>query len=70
MPVSKLLQKNYLPSPFSSGLCSKILWKLIFLIVFEIPGHCPHDEMPEEVNSIICEWIVTLSSKRPVVSFK
>ncbi|CAA7060225.1 unnamed protein product [Microthlaspi erraticum] len=21
-------------------------------------GHCPHDEIPEEVNPIICEWIV------------
>uniref|UniRef100_A0A1J3JTQ8 Pheophytinase, chloroplastic n=1 Tax=Noccaea caerulescens TaxID=107243 RepID=A0A1J3JTQ8_NOCCA len=21
-------------------------------------GHCPHDEIPEEVNPIICEWIL------------
>ncbi|KAI4320063.1 hypothetical protein MLD38_033582 [Melastoma candidum] len=20
-------------------------------------GHCPHDELPEEVNSVICKWI-------------
>ncbi|KDP22400.1 hypothetical protein JCGZ_26231 [Jatropha curcas] len=26
-------------------------------------GHCPHDEKPEEVNTIICEWIVTAESK-------
>ncbi|XP_057952772.1 uncharacterized protein LOC131146933 [Malania oleifera] len=25
-------------------------------------GHCPHDEKPEEVNSIISEWIVTFES--------
>ncbi|CAN6709746.1 unnamed protein product [Malus baccata var. baccata] len=33
-------------------------------------GHCPHDELPDEVNSIICEWIVNRSSKLPAVSFK
>ncbi|KAM2975665.1 hypothetical protein FF1_001801 [Malus domestica] len=32
-------------------------------------GHCPHDELPDEVNSIIREWIVNLSSKLPAVSF-
>lgn len=26
-------------------------------------GHCPHDEQPGVVNSIICEWIVTVESK-------
>ncbi|XP_015878340.3 uncharacterized protein LOC107414695 [Ziziphus jujuba] len=26
-------------------------------------GHCPHDELPEEVNSIIREWIVTVESR-------
>ncbi|XP_024024888.1 uncharacterized protein LOC21387869 [Morus notabilis] len=31
-------------------------------------GHCPHDELPEEVNSIICEWIVTRESKIQVGS--
>ncbi|XP_004143716.1 uncharacterized protein LOC101210685 isoform X2 [Cucumis sativus] len=25
-------------------------------------GHCPHDELPEEVNSILCEWIVGIES--------
>lgn len=34
-----------------------------------ITGHCPHDEKPEEVNSIISEWIVTIESKVPAVSF-
>ncbi|KAL6127000.1 hypothetical protein ACLB2K_075045 [Fragaria x ananassa] len=41
-----------------------------FLIKELDAGHCPHDELPDEVNSIICEWILTLSSKRLVVSFK
>ncbi|XP_077235482.1 DNA photolyase [Tasmannia lanceolata] len=26
-------------------------------------GHCPHDEQPEEVNSIIREWTMTTESK-------
>ncbi|XP_002510925.2 uncharacterized protein LOC8266046 isoform X2 [Ricinus communis] len=26
-------------------------------------GHCPHDELPEEVNPIICEWVVAAESK-------
>ncbi|KAJ6374768.1 hypothetical protein OIU78_030284 [Salix suchowensis] len=26
-------------------------------------GHCPHDEKPEEVNSIICQWILTIESR-------
>ncbi|KAJ4828411.1 hypothetical protein Tsubulata_022863 [Turnera subulata] len=26
-------------------------------------GHCPHDEQPEVVNSLICEWLVTVESK-------
>ncbi|CAD5329005.1 putative alpha/beta hydrolase-1, DNA photolyase, rossmann-like alpha/beta/alpha sandwich [Arabidopsis thaliana] len=25
-------------------------------------GHCPHDEIPEEVNPIICEWIVKVTN--------
>ncbi|OMO85847.1 hypothetical protein CCACVL1_09967 [Corchorus capsularis] len=31
-------------------------------------GHCPHDEQPEKVNSIICEWIVTVERKVPAKS--
>lgn len=26
-------------------------------------GHCPHDEVPELVNSILCEWIVEVEDK-------
>ncbi|RDY00292.1 Pheophytinase, chloroplastic, partial [Mucuna pruriens] len=25
-------------------------------------GHCPHDEVPERVNTIICEWILDVES--------
>lgn len=25
-------------------------------------GHCPHDEIPEEVNHIICEWIAKVDN--------
>lgn len=31
-------------------------------------GHCPHDELPKEVNSILCEWIVRIESKIKVCS--
>ncbi|KAE8022417.1 hypothetical protein FH972_008219 [Carpinus fangiana] len=31
-------------------------------------GHCPHDELPEEVNSIICEWVASIQSKLPAES--
>lgn len=33
-------------------------------------GHCPHDEKPEEVNSIIQEWVVTLESALLTTSSK
>lgn len=34
-----------------------------------LSGHCPHDELPNEVNSIIKEWVVTLESEvSPVTS--
>ncbi|XP_060216606.1 uncharacterized protein LOC132644073 isoform X1 [Lycium barbarum] len=33
-------------------------------------GHCPHDEKPEEVNSIIQEWVVTLESELLTTSSK
>jgi len=23
-------------------------------------GHCPHDEVPDQVNALLCEWILTL----------
>ncbi|KAJ8560389.1 hypothetical protein K7X08_004447 [Anisodus acutangulus] len=33
-------------------------------------GHCPHDEKPEEVNSIIQEWVVTVESEVLTTSSK
>ncbi len=26
-------------------------------------GHCPHDEVPEQVNTIISEWVLDISKK-------
>ncbi|KAJ0749993.1 putative alpha/Beta hydrolase [Helianthus annuus] len=26
-------------------------------------GHCPHDELPEKVNSIIREWVINIESE-------
>ncbi|XP_031265865.1 uncharacterized protein LOC116124296 isoform X2 [Pistacia vera] len=31
-------------------------------------GHCPHDERPEEVNSLICKWIETIEN--PVLVYR
>ncbi|EFH43875.1 deoxyribodipyrimidine photolyase family protein [Arabidopsis lyrata subsp. lyrata] len=45
-------------------LCPAMVIKQIVYISFFLTlvsasiGHCPHDEIPEEVNPIICEWIV------------
>lgn len=25
-------------------------------------GHCPHDEIPEEVNHVICVWIAKVDN--------
>ncbi|KAL2227185.1 UNVERIFIED_CONTAM: Pheophytinase, chloroplastic [Sesamum indicum] len=33
-------------------------------------GHCPHDELPNEVNSIIKEWVATLESEGSPVAVK
>lgn len=30
-------------------------------------GHCPHDEVPEEVNSVIREWVVNIESRREIL---
>ncbi|CAN0902562.1 Cryptochrome DASH, chloroplastic/mitochondrial [Linum grandiflorum] len=32
-------------------------------------GHCPHDEMPDEVNSIVCEWTAMIESQILAPSF-
>ncbi|CAL1405174.1 unnamed protein product [Linum trigynum] len=32
-------------------------------------GHCPHDERPQEVNSIICEWTAKIESRNLASSF-
>ncbi|XP_021286133.1 uncharacterized protein LOC110417884 [Herrania umbratica] len=40
------------------------------LVIRELDaGHCPHDEQPEKVNSIICEWIVAVERKLTAESY-
>lgn len=39
------------------------LMKVFVSHVIESAGHCPHDEIPREVNSIIREWILTQESR-------
>ncbi|CAH1430369.1 unnamed protein product [Lactuca virosa] len=33
-------------------------------------GHCPHDEVPEEVNSIIREWVVNVENRCQILEQK
>ncbi|CAI9295742.1 unnamed protein product [Lactuca saligna] len=33
-------------------------------------GHCPHDEVPEEVNSIIQEWVVNVENRCQILEQK
>ncbi len=28
-------------------------------------GHCPHDEVPEQVNSLIKDWVLLIASQKP-----
>nr|XP_043612736.1 uncharacterized protein LOC122584748 [Erigeron canadensis] len=30
-------------------------------------GHCPHDEVPEEVNCIIQEWVISIESRHKIL---
>ncbi|KAI3712569.1 hypothetical protein L1987_71128 [Smallanthus sonchifolius] len=30
-------------------------------------GHCPHDEVPKEVNSIIREWVINIESRHKIL---
>ncbi|KAL1069905.1 hypothetical protein V6Z11_D12G297200 [Gossypium hirsutum] len=32
-------------------------------------GHCPHDEQPQKVNSIVCEWVVAVERKLTANSY-
>ena len=31
-------------------------------------GHCPHDEVPEEVNSLIRSWMLSLNNSQPAIN--
>ena len=39
----------------------------VFIICVVFSGHCPHDEWPEKVNSIIREWTRTIESSLQAV---
>ena len=52
---------------FFSFLLEYYYLNLMSLMNHEIVGHCPHDEVPELVNSIICEWTLTQERKVQVV---
>jgi len=50
----------------SELLYNKVLglaFKLTHFLLDIYTGHCPHDEVPERVNTIICEWIIGVESK-------
>lgn len=39
-------------------------------LVYNISGHCPHDEVPELVNSIITQWVVKMENNNLVYNQK
>ncbi|KAE9464981.1 hypothetical protein C3L33_03111, partial [Rhododendron williamsianum] len=49
------------------GIYCKLLFTysglLMLLLSINPSGHCPHDERPEAVNSIIQEWVVTVGAR-------
>ncbi|KAL4018803.1 hypothetical protein IC575_022427 [Cucumis melo] len=47
----------------SKSLLGKLKEHCAWVMIKELnAGHCPHDELPEEVNSTLCEWIVRMES--------
>lgn len=41
----------------NSGDCSNAPLGSDFFCVFGFSGHCPHDEVPEDVNLILTTWL-------------
>ena len=40
-----------------------IVHHYIFLFMVNITGHAPHDEVPDEVNTLLCEWTKQIEVK-------
>ncbi|KAK6132173.1 hypothetical protein DH2020_034098 [Rehmannia glutinosa] len=68
----KILVVQGMKDPLSDSKSTLAMFRKHFrgIAIKEIDaGHCPHDEVPNEVNSIIKEWVVTLESQvSPVAS--
>lgn len=54
---------NYVPSQRYFFYCNNVWFPDAYLFSY-ISGHCPHDEQPENVNSIIQEWVVTIEREK------
>ncbi|XP_071732695.1 uncharacterized protein [Rutidosis leptorrhynchoides] len=64
---SKVLIIQGMKDPISDSRTKVSVVKRHFkeIVIKELDaGHCPHDEVPEEVNSIIREWVVNIESRR------
>ncbi|XP_022928782.1 uncharacterized protein LOC111435603 isoform X1 [Cucurbita moschata] len=53
----------------SKAVLAKLKEQCVGVTIKELDaGHCPHDELPQQVNSILCEWILRLETKPKVDS--
>ncbi|KAG7037623.1 hypothetical protein SDJN02_01252, partial [Cucurbita argyrosperma subsp. argyrosperma] len=53
----------------SKAVLAKLKEQCVGVTIKELDaGHCPHDELPKQVNSILCEWILRLETKQKVDS--
>ncbi|KAL3645222.1 hypothetical protein CASFOL_010402 [Castilleja foliolosa] len=69
----KILVIQGMKDPLSNNKSKLTMFREHFkgITVKEIDaGHCPHDELPNEVNSIIKEWVVNLESEVSLIASK
>ncbi|XP_056160251.1 uncharacterized protein LOC115683085 isoform X3 [Syzygium oleosum] len=62
----KILVVQGMEDPITNSKCKLAMLNehCVGILTREIDaGHCPHDEVPELVNSILCEWIVEVEDK-------
>jgi len=51
---------SYHRIPINLNLFTVLLKKSFYII---ITGHAPHDEVPDEVNTILCKWVEQIEVK-------
>jgi len=56
---------SYHRTPINLNLFTVLLKKSFFCgsLYIIITGHAPHDEVPDEVNTILCNWVEQIEVK-------